>query len=70
MAALEEWNRAITARAGDERQGTWKVLMNEKPDVIFIGYDQEALIPELKQFNIRIETIGAYEPERYKSSLL
>ncbi len=70
MQAIEEWDKSITARAGDERQGTWKAIMEEKPDVIFIGYDQKEIANELENFNIRIVQIPAHEPERFKSSLL
>jgi cytidyltransferase-like protein len=70
MRALSEWNQALDVIPGDERLGSWKVVRNERPDVIFLGYDQEALKEELSVFNIRIEIIGAHEPERFKSSLL
>ncbi len=70
MRALCEWNQALTVVKGDERTGSWKIVLETKPDVLFLGYDQQALEPDLKQFGIRIEYVGAHEPERYKSSLL
>lgn len=70
MRALSEWNRALDVRAGDERNGSWKVLRDVRPDVIFVGYDQEGLKAELASFGTRIEVIGPHEPERYKSSLM
>ena len=70
MQAIAEWNAALEVLAGDERLGSWKVIMDEKPDVIFLGYDQEALKPELERFGIRIMVIGSHEPETFKSSLI
>ncbi len=70
MQSLEAWDRSITARAGDERQGTWKAIMEEKPHVIFVGYDQKDIAKELEGFGIRIVVIGAHEPDTFKSSLL
>jgi len=70
MQAIEAWDKSITARAGDERERSWKVLRDERPDVIFIGYDQDAIEEELKGFGIRIVRVEAYEPEKFKSSLL
>ena len=46
------------------------------PDVICIGHDQKFMVEELKNevkdrgLNIEIVEIEAFEPERYKSSLL
>lgn len=70
IRALSEWNRALDVRAGDERNGSWKVVRDERPNVIFLGYDQRDLAKEVESFGIRTVILGAHEPEKYKSSLL
>ncbi len=61
---------------GDRELGTYQIIADVKPDVVALGYDQQALKTDLERFikekNLHIElaTIAAFEPERYKSSLL
>lgn len=69
MHALTLWNRGLNVRAGDERPGAWSAIREERPDVIFLGYDQQALQPELEQFGIPIVIVNAHQPHKYKSSL-
>ena len=51
-------------------------LLELRPDVICLGYDQHHLVPGLQQFlhdqnlDIQIVRIPAFKPEIYKSSLL
>lgn len=56
------------ARLGYEEWGKHlQVLDDVKPDVICLGYDQRAHLPEGSWQVIRID---AFEPDTYKSSLL
>lgn len=61
---------------GDEEAGQYHVVDQEKPDVIFLGYDQDLLKADLEKFlgktNQKIELISlpSFHPEIYKSSLL
>ncbi len=61
---------------GDETLGTWNVILENMPDVIAIGYDQngleKALIEAQKKFPFQTEfkKIGSFKPEIFKSGLL
>jgi len=55
---------------GDETQGSWRVLVSEKPDVVLLGYDQDALGAEIEKRGIPVEHLSAHEPEQYKSSIM
>lgn len=46
----------------------YKVIRDLKPDVICLGYDQEADLEELEKFKIPIKRLKAFKPEIYKSS--
>lgn len=46
----------------------YKVIKKLKPDMICLGYDQEADLKKLKEFNIPIKRLKPFKPEKYKSS--
>ena len=70
MHALEEYDRSLNVVEGDTDLGTWKVLRSVRPDIVFVGYDQEAVQAEIKVLSIPAEAVSAYEPDKYKSSFL
>lgn len=61
---------------GDAELGTYNVITKYKPNVIALGYDQDALKEdlraELNRFNWHLEliTLDPHEPEKYHSSIL
>lgn len=61
---------------GDNESGTWQVFEKIQPDVIAFGYDQTGLERSLKNYfqqsdwHPAIKIIPAFEPEKYKSSLI
>lgn len=62
---------------GDAEQGTYKIVQEVKPHVIFLGYDQQALFDNLTEaikngILPEIELIygQAHKPEVFKSSIL
>ena len=62
---------------GDAEQGTYKVLQEVKPDLILLGYDQQALFDDIKKAIANdilpaIELVHgrAHKPEVFKSSIL
>lgn len=61
---------------GDDSEGSYTAIQNEKPDVIAFGYDQQALhdhcVAWLDARHIPAHTVflHAFEPDKYKSSLL
>lgn len=46
----------------------YKVIEKFKPDVICLGYDQEASLEDLKRFKIKIVRLKPHKPDQYKSS--
>ena len=51
----------------------YKVISDEKPDIIALGYDQKFFVDDLKKVigkNVRIVRLNAYKPKIYKSSKL
>ena len=65
------------ALLGDPEVGAWAVLERVRPDVIALGYDQQAVRVNLVRYladhdlrDIAIEIMEPHEPNRYKSSLL
>ncbi len=62
---------------GDAEQGTYKIVQEVKPNVIFLGYDQQALYENLKEAikkgilpEIEIIYGQAHKPEVFKSSII
>ncbi len=70
MRAVSEFDNRVRALSGDDEQGSWRVLKNAQPDIVFLGYDQTAIADELKILKIRFDFIGSHEPHIHKSSLL
>ncbi|MDD5050460.1 MAG: adenylyltransferase/cytidyltransferase family protein [Candidatus Pacebacteria bacterium] len=76
IADLEAEKIADCVIAGDETLGTWNVILKNKPDVIALGYDQDALGKALQEastqfpFKIEIEKITSHRPDVFRSGLL
>ena len=67
LAKVEkEVDKAVLGNLKDK----YKVIKMFKPDVICLGYDQQADLKELKNFNIPIKRLKAYKSHKYKSSKL
>ena len=47
-----------------------RVLEDVRPDVICLGYDQRAKLPEGPESKWIVIRVAPFEPEKYKSSLL
>jgi len=65
------------ARLGNENMSPYVVVKEVGPDVICLGYDQthftDKLAGTLKEMgmeNVEIKRMQAFEPEKYKSSIL
>ncbi len=74
--ALEESGLVKEIYQSDDREGCYKILRKADPDLVFFGYDQEALKSDFTAFlkantlNLELRTGKPYEPDRYKSSKL
>lgn len=62
---------------GDGEIGTYKVLKEVKPDVVFLGYDQQSLESNIKKMikdknlsGIKIVKGTPYKPEIFHSSIM
>lgn len=69
---LTKLNIADKVRLGCLRN-KYKVITDEKPDVIALGYDQKNFVDDLKNIidkNVQIVRLKAYKPGIYKSSKL
>lgn len=59
---------------GDEKQSTYNVLKDLNPDVICVGYDQDALFGDLEQWvkkkNIQLVRLKPWHSEIYHNSKL
>ncbi len=61
---------------GDKELGTWEIVKRHRPEIIALGYDQDAmrrnLESRLQEFDWRpaLITTSAFEPNKYKSSIL
>ncbi len=60
-----------TVRLGDESGDFLAPIRKFSPDIILLGYDQQ-LPPgvQAKDFPCAVERLEAFEPQKYKSSLL
>lgn len=78
LAALRAEPLVDEAVLGDAEPGSWQVLERLRPDVVALGYDQQALEASLSSFleshglgsQVQVRVLEAHEPERWKSSLL
>ncbi|MEK7131312.1 MAG: adenylyltransferase/cytidyltransferase family protein [Patescibacteria group bacterium] len=67
---LKKLNIADKVRLGS-LGNKYQVIIDEKPDIIALGYDQKFFVDDLKNVinkNIRIVRLKPYKPKIYKSS--
>lgn len=76
LEALKEESVVDEAIPGDERIGTWGVVKKYRPEIIALGYDQQALKRDLESrmgefdWHPEIRVMGAHEPRKNHSSLI
>lgn len=76
MGALHDSTLADLIVEGDSELGKYEVVTKYRPDIIALGYDQDALRSNLMahrdHFNWHLEiiTLDPHEPEKYHSSIL
>lgn len=75
VSTIEECSSADKAVLGSLTD-KYRVIKEEKPDVICLGYDQEFFIDKLSdkliEFELKTEIVRlkSFKPDQYKSSLL
>tara|TARA_B100000315_G_C14154224_1_gene397086 strand:- start:20 stop:442 length:423 start_codon:yes stop_codon:yes gene_type:complete len=76
VALVQRENNVDQAVLGDEEQSTYTALKESNPDVICLGYDQEALEQDLKRWlskegrDILLYRMEPHQPEKYHNSFL
>lgn len=77
LLSVKAMHSVHDAVLGDEEQGTYGVLKKHEPDVICLGYDQDALERDLKDRMknkkipiAKIVMLKAYFPQKFHTSLL
>lgn len=72
VQALPTVDEAVLGQEGDK----WKIIETHKPDIICLGYDQQAFTDHLKEglaergLRVQVVRIDAFQPEKYKTSKL
>jgi len=62
--AYEGRRRVRSSRAvvpGDESSGSWHILKSHSPDLVILGYDQNAIADELEKRSIAYMYISPHE---------
>lgn len=73
---LEQLKIADKIVIGSSKGDRLKTILEEKPDAICLGYDQQSFTEGLKErllekgLNTEIIRIGSHQPEIYKSSII
>jgi cytidyltransferase-like protein len=71
VSQIQGVDRAVL---GDEEQSTYKILEELQPDTICLGYDQEVLQEDLKQWLVRkgsntpLVSLLSYQPDTFHNS--
>ena len=71
LRKIEETGIPTKVVPGNE-EDFYEIIHQHKPDVIGLGYDQRADEKKIKELfpDIEIKRMSAFEPEKYKSSLI
>ncbi len=74
LSVVQKEEYVDKAVLGSEGEDKMKVVEDENPDIVCIGYDQNSFTEHLhKRFRenkFKIVKIGPFQPEKYKSSIL
>ncbi len=70
VLAIKKYNDKFLVVPGDTTVGEWAVLKKYSPNMVFLGYDQQAIAGELDRLGVPYSFIEAYKPETYKTSLI
>jgi len=77
ISSLRFVDKALLGNRIRKREDLYRIIRQQRPNVIAFGYDQKANIPELKRWLARnrirskvVRITGALNPRLYKSSRL
>lgn len=70
VEAIRNFNPNLTIVPSDPTLGGWSILDRYNPDIIFLGYDQEAIAREMKRLHKSFFIIDSHHPDTLHSSIL
>lgn len=70
IRAIQQFNHDLIIVPSDPTLGGWSILERHQPDIIFLGYDQEAIEREMKRLSKSYVLIDPHHPDTLHSSIL
>lgn len=70
VTEIRAFDKKLKIVPSDKTLGGWNVVKKYAPEIVFLGYDQQAIAGELKKINIPFVFLDSHLPEKHKSSLL
>lgn len=67
---IADFNPDFTIVPSDPTLGGWSILDRHQPDIICLGYDQDAIAREMKRLRKSFIIIDAHHPDTLHSSIL
>ncbi len=68
--AIRNFNPQLLIVPSDPTLGGWSILDRHNPDIIFLGYDQEAIAREMTRLRKPFIKIDSHYPDTLHSSIL
>lgn len=70
VAEIRTFDPELKIVPSDKTLGGWNVMKKYAPEIIFLGYDQQAIARELTKTDTPFVFLDSHHPEKHKSSLL
>lgn len=70
VAKIQAFDPKLKIVPSDRTLGEWNVLKKYSPEIVLLGYDQQAIAQELAKIGTPFIVLDSYHPEKHKSSLL
>ena len=71
LEAIKKWDNSLNVFLGDKKD-KFKVLKDKNPDIIALGFDQNANEKKIKEIlpKVKIIRLSPYFPQKFKSSII
>lgn len=70
VAEIQSFDSELKIVPSDKTLGEWNVVKKYTPEIVFLGYDQQAIAQELTKTDTPFVFLDSHHPEKHKSSLL
>ena len=70
VAEIQAFDPLLKIVPSDKTLGGWNVVKKYAPEIVFLGYDQQAMAAELTKIDIPFIYLNSHHPEKHKSSLI